>query len=147
MKIEVPLYFNWQDRGVLRGYPDIEWRRIPPGYYHNIQVQFGRSESGGVLTACTIIMFWWNLPAKVYNVDQASPPLPIFRLQCDATGIYPILRFPIGDWVQEQDAQIGFTLLNAQEPDAEFRVWAEVEEARESLALEQGYSVRPPMGI
>jgi hypothetical protein len=142
MKIEVPLYFNWASRGVLAAFPDVEWRRIPPGYYHNIQVQHGRIPGAN---STVMVMFWFNMPAKVYNVDGPSPPLPVFEMDFNINS-KAIRHFAIGDQVNE-DAWIGFVLYNAQSADAEFRVWAEVEQDHRVLNLEQGYSSSPPRGL
>lgn len=135
MKIEVPLYFNWYNRGILAPFPDIEWRRVPPGYYHNIQLQGGHPNAESF-----IMMFWLGLPAKVYNVDGPSPPLPIFHIMLDQPFAH-IHHYAIGDWV-EDDAWIGFTLRNDQQEDAEFRVWAELEKSLETINLDQGLTRR-----
>jgi hypothetical protein len=141
MKIEVPLYYNWYERGVLDIFPNVEWRRIPPGYYHNIKLQFQYQGQ----SVARVVMYWFNLPAKTYNVDGPSPPLPIFSIESHET-IHHIHHFAIGDQVNE-DSWIGFTLYGSQDPDCAFRVWAEIEQDHKILNLEQGYSSSPPRGL
>lgn len=137
MIVKTPLYFNWANRGILSTFPDVEWRRIPPGYYHSIKIQFDYLSGG---SSMNIIMFWFNLPAKIYNVDGPSPPLPVFHVNAH---IYSkeIKEFAIGDFVDE-DAWIGFVLYNSQVADGEFRVWGEIEKDLTTIGLDMGQSKR-----